>query len=147
MSTQTVRVSSNQTSTSATLADVTGLTFTVNAGITYQFTFPILFTIFNQLSTEGIQLGLTFPAATIVSAVVRIPRPGSGTAAESQGYITSSGDSVSSGILTFNNYIAFIEGTIKPSTSGTLQVQFAKLDAGSVSATIQANSAGILKVA
>lgn len=141
-----VRLSANlPTLSTNALANATGLFFALQSGITYGFQFfPIFRT---HLATNGIKLGLTFPAAVMVTANVRIPVAADGVSGEFQGWITSSGDSViGSGVQsTGTNYLAEIFGTIRPSANGNLQVQYASELTASTSAIMQ-ESYGILTV-
>ncbi len=148
MSIQTVIVENDQTASTTTLVDATGLAFTVNAGMTYQFRFPVVFRVGGGIGSSGIKLGLTCPAFTTFSANARIPVATSSVAGEFQGQITSSGDSVNGNNIPVINtsYLAVITGTIKPSASGTLQVQFARGGSGTATITLKANSGGTLQV-
>lgn len=151
MSVQTVILTANQTNTSSTLVDVSELSFTVNAGVTYQFRFMMVFTLSTSaFGTISFKAGITFPTSTIMAATARMAASATASATgEIQGQITSSGDAVSGGnnndLTVSTNYLAVIAGTIKPSTSGTLQIQMARGGTGVGTATIKANSDGILQ--
>jgi hypothetical protein len=106
------------------MANTSGLAFALTSGNTYEFDFKVLF---QSLTTNacGIRLGLTFPAATIVTAATSIPAAADGTSGMYHGWITTSGDSVvGTGVQAISTtYIAWIYGVIRPSANGTLQVQ------------------------
>jgi hypothetical protein len=120
------------------------LFFPVSSGSTYLFAFDILFK--SEIAARGITLALTFPAAVICSAVARIPSAADGTGGELQGWITSSGDAVAgTAVETANTvYKASIEGTIKPSANGNLQVQFANEAASNRGVHIMQESCGVM---
>lgn len=145
MSAQTVRLVGDLTAITTTLANATGLAFTVNAGITYQFRFLV---VFRANTSVGIKLGVTTPAFTTFSGKVRIPVDNSSVTGEVQGNLTSSGDSVLSSTVNIinTNYLSVIEGTIKPSASGTLQLQYALGGGGVGTVTVKANSGGTLQM-
>lgn len=130
--------------TSATLANVTGLSFALTAGTYYSFEFLVLFQ--SAAATTGLRLGLTFPAAIVVSAAVEIPVAADGTAGAIHGWLTSTGDSVlGTGVqAAATTYAAWIRGAILPSASGTLQVQAATEVAASA-VTVKQGSHGILR--
>jgi hypothetical protein len=127
----TARVTADQTFTTATLANVTNMSFAVASGQDYYFKFIVPFT--SAATTTGLGLGLTCPALTgFIAATVTIPRlvDTAGTTPASSpvfvGQITSSGDSVvsdASPAITVVN-VAIVEGILSnPSASGTLQLQ------------------------
>jgi hypothetical protein len=72
------------------------------------------------------KLGLTFPAAAVVSAFAQIPQAVDGTAQNFMGQITSSGDSVTSISTQFPNtdVISLVEGSIVPTANGNLALVF-----------------------
>lgn len=139
----TVKQTGNQTATDGVLANLAGLSFSVTAGTTYVFQFNVIYA--TTVSTIGLQLGLTFPASTTFAATVKIPQGASGTSSEFQGAITASGGSVTAAATptATDTYIATVEGTITPSSSGTLQAQFAAESAGAT-ITAYAASSGFL---
>jgi hypothetical protein len=124
--------------------DATGLAFPVASGNTYSFAFDVLWK--TAAVTNGIKLGLTFPSAVIVTATATIPVAADGTASDLKGWITSSGDSVigTGAQATGTTYLATIEGTIRPSANGTLQVQYAGELSTTQGVTIQQESVGIM---
>jgi hypothetical protein len=130
------------------LANVTGLAFSVTANTTYKFDFDVLFrATLNGSTTCGLKVGLTFPAATIVSATAQIPVAADGTAAMFSGWITSSGDAVTgTGVQAKDvDYVAKVYGVIRPSADGTLQVQAAaELTSTIAGIVVRQNSAGTL---
>lgn len=110
--------------TSTTLANSTGLSFTLASGFYYRFWFGIIFT--SATATTGIKIGLTFPSG-IFAANVRIPCAADGTDAFVDGTIITSGDSViGTGVeTTSTRYLVTIEGIIVTGAAGALQVQHA----------------------
>jgi len=97
----------------------------LTAGVTYRVTGRVLFT--SAATTTGLKVALTYPAVTFGSFVVDGPIAADGANGFLQGTITSSGDGVTfTGVQAIGTaYLARIEGIIKPSASGTLQVQAA----------------------
>jgi hypothetical protein len=141
----TVRQLADQTSTTATLANATNLVFAVVAGVTYKFSFNVLFQ--STVATVGITLGLTFPSVTIQAATVRIPIAVAGAGGEHQGWIIASGGSVvGSAVPAINqNYLAIVDGVIVPSANGNLQLQFSAETTGAT-VTLKAGSVGEILV-
>jgi hypothetical protein len=133
----------SDTATSATtvLGTVTALAFSVTSGVTYCFAFNVLFR--SATTTNGLKLGLQFPAATIAGANIMIPSGADGTA--QVGWITSSGDSVTAtGVETADTtYLALIDGNIRPSANGTLQVVFAS-EVSDAASVVKQESAGMI---
>jgi hypothetical protein len=139
-----VRQLAAQTAINGTLVNVLNLAFALVAGTTYRFRFAVVFR--STSGTVGLKLGLTFPAATIFAASARIPIAATGTAGELQGSITASGGSVTGTAVPAANadYLARVDGVIVPSSSGTLQLQFAAETTGAT-VTLQAGSVGSLE--
>ena len=133
------------TALSATLTEHPSLKFLLASGNTYIFAYKVLFQGSN--AANGLRIGLTFPSATIVSAKALIPFAGDGTAAEMQGWITSSGDSVVGTTLPTINVplLATIEGTIRPSANGTLAFGYGNEANTTVGILINQQSVGIIK--
>jgi hypothetical protein len=139
---------SADTPTASTIAlqNITGLSFNLSTGNTYLFAFDVMWKA--AQTTNGIRLGLTFPAAVVVSSKVSIPVAPDGTAGLLHGTITSSGESViGTGAETANTtYVASIEGTIEPSVNGTLQAQFGSELSTSAGIVVRNRSAGVLLI-
>lgn len=132
------------TNIGTTLTTANSLAFLLASGTTYVFAFNVLFQ--SGAPTIGLKLGLNFPAATIQGSTVRIPVAADGVAAEFQGWISSSGDTVIGTTVQASGttYLATIEGTILPSANGTLQVVFSANAASTAGILIQKQSAGVL---
>jgi hypothetical protein len=142
---RTVNLTSDQTFSTATPANVTGLAFTLASGTYYEFKFIIPYQ--SDTSTVGIQLGLTFPAVTTQASWVQIANGGSdGATSLFTGWITSSGDSVSAARVPSTNtdYLAIIEGMILPSAVGNLQVQ-AATETGTTTVTVRQGAVGKIR--
>lgn len=129
-----------------TLADSTGLAFSVVSGTYYRFRFEVVFQSAN--TGAGLKVGLTTPTFTILACHASIPIAADGTAAQFDGQITSSGDSVvGTGVeATGTNYLAVVEGVILPSANGTIQVQHARGGASASNITVKQGSMGRLEV-
>jgi len=116
--------------------------FAVTSGITYCFAFNVLYQ--SKHTANGLKLGLTFPAAAIVSANVFIPAGADGTG--QVGWITASGDSVTAAGVeaTGTTYVALIDGTIRPTANGNIAVQYAAEVSTTEGVIIKQESAGFL---
>lgn len=140
----TVVQAADQTDATATLTNITNLTFAVTAGTTYYFRFLLIFR--SSLTTVGLQTSVTFPSATVFAATARIPVSVAGANSEFQGSITTSGEAViGTGVIaSVTAFVAVIDGMITPSASGNLQCQFgSETVAGTV--TLVAGSSGLLQ--
>ena len=117
----------NNNSNSNTLADVTGLSFSVVAGTVYRFYAIIPYT--SAASSTGSRWTINAPAATLLNYTSRYM---SSTTGQTQNYLSAVNQpsSASNGSLV-NGNLAIIEGIIKPSANGTLQIRFASEVAGS----------------
>lgn len=120
-----IKVIENISTSSTTLVNITGLNFNVTADGYYHFRFLIPFR--SSVTGTGLKLALSVPEYSVFSAKAYIPRAADGAGAEFQGWITSSDDSViGSGVQTANtDYLATIEGVIKPTSDGIVQARFA----------------------
>jgi hypothetical protein len=78
---------------------------------------------------------------------VDIPQAADANNAMFHGWITTSGDAViSTGVQTANtDYLARVQGTIRPSANGTLQLRYASEVSTTVGAVIRQQSFGVLK--
>lgn len=133
-----------QSSTSGTaLIEVGGLSFSLTSGVTYQYEFYVRFA--SSVTTTGIRLGVSYPAANWSTIYSLIPIAANGTASHLEGQITVSGGSVTgTGVAVVNtDYQASIIGTINPSASGNLTVHFGSEIAGTT-VTIKSGSLGKL---
>ena len=121
------------------------LAFSVSSGRTYIFGYKLLMQ--SSQGANGIKVGLTFPSATIVSAVAYVPDTEDGTAAQIQGWITSSGDAVTgTSVPTINTpLIVVVEGTILPSANGTLALGYAGELSTTTGIILRQQSVGIIK--
>lgn len=120
------KTSAPQSFNSATPANVTGASFAVTAGRLYKFTYYILGE--SDTQTVGIQLGVTCPAFTFFAG--RVLSPSGATDVSNNhfaGYITSSGDMVVPAQVptAAQEYLFTVEGVIRPSASGAVQLQAA----------------------
>ena len=138
-----VRKTGDQTKTDGTLVNATDLSFSVVANTTYRFKFGLIFR--STVATVGLKCTVTFPAVTVFAATARIPIAVDGAGMEFQGAISSSGDAVTGSAVPAINvdYFAVVEGIIRPSANGTLQLQFAAETTGAT-VTLKANSVGEL---
>ena len=119
----------NNNGTANTIADVTGLSFSVTSGKTYNFCFVIIYTA--AATTTGSRWSINGPAATSLYYHSSYSLTTTSTT-ENEGLSTYNVPAASnaSSAATGSN-IAVIEGIIKPSASGTVIARFASEVAGS----------------
>lgn len=137
------KTGSAQTSTDATLANITSLLFALTSGVYYHFKF--LLTFRSSSLTVGLKVGATFPAVTRFSCSARIPIAAAAAGGELQGPIVATGGAVvGTAVAAINtDYCAVVEGVILPSANGNLQMQFAAETTGAT-VTLQPESVGFL---
>jgi hypothetical protein len=133
-----------QTVTAVALVNVTDLSFSLISGNTYYYEFYTLFA--TSITTTGLRLAVTYPAATLASYRAEIPVAADGVSGDFQGWGTASGDGiVGTGVQAINTaYLANLTGIILPSENGTLQLQFGSEIAAST-VTVYRCSFGKLK--
>jgi hypothetical protein len=133
------------TGTTTALTEHPSLKFAVSSGNTYVFAYKLLMQ--SSLAINGLKVGLSFPAATVVSAVAYVPESVDGISAQTTGWITSTGDSVTGTSLPTINVplIVTIEGTIRPSANGTLAVGYACEMSTTAGVIVRQGSVGIIK--
>jgi hypothetical protein len=137
-------VSDMATAVGLTAVNASGINFTVLPATNYYFEFGAVYQSFQ--TTTGLGVSLTFPAVTVFAANAYIPQAVDATSAVFSGQITSSGDFVqaTASPATGTNFLATIEGMIRPSATGVIQLQFrAETAAGSV--LLKAGSFGRLQ--
>lgn len=113
----------NNNAVANTIADVTGLSFSVTAGTTYKFRFVIIYTA--AATTTGARFSINGPATTILHY-------------RSENSLTATSRTFNDGLSSYNlpaasnassaatgSNIAVIEGVITPSASGTVIARFA----------------------
>lgn len=112
---------------------------------TYIFAYKLLMQ--SSQGANGIRIGLTFPSATIVSAIAYLPDSDDGTAAQRTGWITSSGDSVvGASMPTINTpLLVVVEGTIRPSANGNLALVYGAELSTTTGIVLRQQSVGIIK--
>jgi len=141
---QGIKRTIDTTNSVATPIGVGDMAFAVTSGTYYAFKFIILYS--TGATTTGIKLSLTFPTATVQSANVLIfgQTTDGATTEPWAGTINSSGDVVTStGVAVINvPYVAIVEGTILPSSNGSLQLRFSPEVAAA--ATIKRGSLGYI---
>ena len=109
----------NNNANGNTLQDVTGLSFNVLAGIFYRFYALIPYT--SEQTSNGSRWTITTPATSFISYVSRYAdNP------ETVNYCSAINlPTTCTGSSNLTGNIAVIEGIIKPSVSGTVQIRFA----------------------
>jgi hypothetical protein len=140
--------SATATGTTTALVTASGMTFALVSGTTYKFSYDVIYRIGNVSTgtTVGIKLGLTFPAATVVSAYVDIPMGAAGATYWFSGPITASGGSLTSTSQQNPNtdLLANVVGTIKPSANGNLALTYGCELSTTAGVVIQAGTNGRL---
>ncbi len=108
-------------STANTLTDITGFLFSVTAGNTYRFYVIIPYT--SAATSTGSRWTISAPAATFLNYTSRYTLTAT---SQTVNFASSAGlpGSCNATSLTAGN-VAIIEGVIKPSVSGTVQIRFA----------------------
>jgi hypothetical protein len=112
----------NNNSTANTIADVTGLSFTVVSGRTYRFRALILYTA--AATTTGSRWAVSGPATSLLAYTSRYSLTATTqTINYANAYDTPAASNATSTATTGN--IATIEGILTPTASGTVVIRFA----------------------
>jgi hypothetical protein len=117
-----------------------GMIFALTSGTLYNFEFDILH---NGNTTCGLKLGLTFPAATVVGALVEMPQTTTTmqfATLTATGQVITGSSSPGNTVPTYNR----ICGTIKPSANGNLAVIWGAEVSTTGGVQIMQGSAGFL---
>jgi hypothetical protein len=119
----------NNNATANTMADVTGLSFSVTAGVTYRFRALIIYTA--AVITTGSRWAINGPASpTLLSYMAQYPNASNANTVVSA--VTYDQPAASNAVSPFTaGNICTIDGIITPSASGTVTVRFASEIAGS----------------
>ena len=122
----------NNNATLNTLADVTGLSFPVTAGITYRFEALIAYT--SAAATTGSRWTINGPATpTLLSYTSAYPTSATG---QTNNYASTYNSPAASNLSSLvNGNIAILTGIIRPSVSGTVVIRFASEIANSAITT------------
>lgn len=110
----------NNNATANTLADVTGLSFAVTAGVTYRFYALIPYT--SAATTTGSRWTINAPTTTLLNYNSRYTVTAT---TQTTNFASAAGIPAASNASSLANSIAIIEGIIKPSASGTVIIRFA----------------------
>lgn len=118
----------NNNASANTIADVTGLSFSVTSGTTYRFKFFVVYT--SAATTTGSRWAINGPAATFVNynSTYTLTATSVTTNSGTSAYDIPAASNASS--LSSGN-IAIVEGIIKPSANGTVILRFASEISGS----------------
>lgn len=113
-------------SASTSFQDITGLSFAVTSGVNYRFYAVICYTTSDI--TIGLKASLTAPAVTHLAYNFRTG--GSSTASasaeyQSYQYLADNGSATVQSITTSGGNLLIMEGFIRPSADGTVQLRFA----------------------
>lgn len=121
----TVIKTANQTTINATLFNVADMVFAVTSGNNYDIEFNCYFA--SNVTTNGLKLGVTYPAATRAGYTCYIPSAADGVSGQFQGWGTASADAITStGVQAANTtYLAQVRMYITPSADGNVQLQYA----------------------
>lgn len=125
---------------STAFANITGLSFSVTAGVTYRFYGLLLYT--TSAATIGVRVSLTSPATTHLAYATRTGLSATGSAAaEWQNFqATADAGTVSTSSVSTSGNLVVIEGVIRPSANGTVQLRFAPETATANGVVIKAGS-------
>lgn len=138
-----IKVTAHQSTTSTSFSDVTELVFPVLSGHYYEWTFLPLYDTVSGAGGVGIKFTVTVPTFDEFAGSVFLANAGDGTAAELQGWITSSGDGVVSTNTGAGSYVGRVAGLLLPNANGNLQLQFGTATGGSA-ARVRKGSVGTL---
>ena len=121
-----------QSFSSTALADVTGMNFACASTTLYHYKFLPMFK--SGTATVGLKWSVTYPASTIAAGRVSMMVTASGTTAYFHGLISASGTAVTgtSVVAAGTIGIAIIEGIVKATAAGSIQLQAAAEAAGTV---------------
>lgn len=130
--------------TTATLANLTGLSFAVVSGRTYEFEFTLV--VRTTVITVAAVATISIPSATVFAAEVEALFAGDGAGAQFGGAITSSDDVVVVTALPVINtdYLLRIRGVLVPSASGTIQAR-GRAETTGATITFRRGSCGTLR--
>ena len=137
-----VKRTADTTASANTPLGIGGMSFSVTSGTYYSYKYTLIYS--TAAPTTGIKLSLTYPAGTAASARLTIAGVviDGATTEPWVGTINASADVVVSPTVAVVNvdYIATIEGSILPSASGTLVLQWSPEVAAA--ATLRNGSSG-----
>lgn len=136
-----VRLTADRTNSTTTLADATGLSFSVTSGLFYIFEFSVIFQ--SNTTTTGIKFAVNGPTNNFFTMQKVIPTSLIANQAGQMERVVNTAATASTGVDTVNvNLLAYINGVINPTANGTIIVRFAAETTGTV--TIKSGSMGIL---
>ena len=127
-----VKKTADQVFSATAQSNVNDLAFNVVTGVMYKYKFIVNYT--SAATTTGLRVSLTYPTASMASAVAKIPNGNDGTAAYFHGTINTSGDTVNAtgtSSTAAAGHLAFVEGVIIPTADGVIQLRAASEIAGS----------------
>ena len=124
----------NNNATANTLADVTGLSFAVNANQLYRFEFLIAFDA--AATTTGARFTLNGPTFSRLVYAARITTAAGATSFRNQSAYNS-GTPTTDSMLTGN--LAELVGFVRPTAAGTIQLRFSS-EVASSAITVRADS-------
>lgn len=141
--TQSVLLGSDVTTTSGSLVDATGLSFSVKSGVKYRFHFWLL--IQNSNTAAGVELSINGPSVNTNGLAYNVFLPTSASAMVTgfRRAVNTATDGTAVDVADAN-LLAEIFGIIDPSADGTLIVRFSTETATTTTARIKAGSYGEL---
>ena len=124
--------SGTQAFSSTALTDVTSLNFACASTTLYHYKFVVMHK--TGTATVGMKFSLTYPSSTIAAGRVSMGVTASGTTAYFHGLISASGTAVTgtSQIAANTIGVAIIEGIVRATAAGSIQLQAAAEAAGTV---------------
>jgi parallel beta-helix repeat protein len=121
-----VSLASDVLLTSVSFANITGMSFPVTSGVNYRFYAIICYTA--SVATCGIRVSLTAPTTTLLAYKTSTGLSSTGstdTSWDNYQSTTDSGTVSSSSVTTSQGNLVILEGFIRPSASGTVQLRAA----------------------
>src|SRR3990167_2837614 len=124
--------SGTQAFSSTALADVAGMNFACASTTLYHYKFVVMHK--TGTATVGMKFSLTYPSSTIAAGRVSMGVTASGTTAYFHGLISASGTAVTgtSQIVAGTIGVAIIEGIVRATAAGSIQLRAAAEAAGTV---------------
>ncbi len=137
-----VTLGSDVASTASTsFQNITGMSFAVTSGVNYRFYAIIPYT--TSAATIGLRVSLTSPATTLLAYTTRTGLSTTGSTDTDWANFqatTDAGTVSTSSISTTAGNIIILEGFIRPSASGTVQLRFAPETATASGVTIKSGA-------
>lgn len=136
-----VELASDVTFTATSFANITGLSFNVTSTVNYRFYAILVYTA--SVATCGIRVSMTTPSTTLFSykTSTGLSTTGSTDSSWDNWQATTDAGTVSTSSISTSGNLVILEGFIRPSASGTVQLRAAiETTTGSPSLVMKAGS-------